>query len=664
MRLFSGCSRSLPFSGLGRLLVFCGILFTPKLHAQLPDPRLTVVTPAGARKGETVSLVVTGTNLAAAELRFSNSQISAVVDEKDPLKFSVTVPASVPPGLYEVRAAGKHGVSNSRRFEVSALPEVAASEKANKPEDSQELALPCIVYGSMKRDRMLWFKVSGVKGRPLVADCRASVLDSKMEALLVLRDADGRELARSRGKPLTWTPAADAPLFLTLRDFITAGGPEYFYRLHVGSPAEVPPLQLRAPLLPWPLPPASTPEKEPNDPAHATKLALPAQIQGEFYPERDADAFEFDAKKGEPIWMEVVSHRAGAPTHARLVIEPVLKDKAAGVALPEPVVIDEAPFFLGDVDFNGEHFDPIGSFTPKEDGTYRVVLRDINNGSVPSHDRRYVLSLRKASPDFALVCAALLPTPNTQFKGTSGSLLQVRGTGILPGQVFALRVLALRKDGFDGAIELCADKLPPGVVVEPSVIGPGQSEGVLLIKVAADAKPWAGAIRLFGTADVGGAALKHEMRMRIPLWEVTGAELIDAPRVRFSEEIVLAILENPVCPTLLQAGAGPVEGTVGDKVKIPVSFQRSTAEQAPLKVKPIGIVGVEKLKEIDIPGTGGKVEYELDLAPLKLVPGNYSVCFRGTDKLKYEANGKPAEAPVVIYSNPVLLKLKEAPSKK
>lgn len=664
MRLFPGCSRSLPLSALGRLLVLCGMLFASRLHAQLPDPRLLVVTPAGARKGETVSLVVTGTNLASAQLRFSSPEISAVVDEKDPLKFSVTIPASVPPGLYEVRAAGKHGVSNSRRFEVSALPEVAASEQANKQEDSQELALPCIVNGAIKRERMLWFKVSGVKGRPLVADCRASVLDSKMEALLVLRNADGRELARSRGKPLTWTPDADAPLFLTLRDFITAGGPEYFYRLHVGSPAEVAPLQLRSPLILWPLPAGSTPEKEPNDPAHATKLTLPAQIQGEFYPERDADAFEFDAKKGEPVWMEVVSHRAGAPTHARLVVESVPKDKSAGGAVPEPVVLDEAPFFLGDVDFNGEHFDPVGQFTPKEDGTYRVVLRDINNGSVPSHDRRYVLSLRKASPDFALVCAAVLPTPNTHFKGTSGSLIQVRGTGILPGQVFALRVLALRKDGFDGAIELSADKLPPGVAVEPSVIGPGQSEGVLLVRVAADAKPWVGGLQLFGTADVGGATLKHEMRMRIPLWEVAGNELIDAPRVRFTDEIVLAIVESPVCPTQLQAGAGPIESTVAEKVKIPVSFQRATPEKTPLKVKPMGIAGVDKLKEIDVPGTGEKAEYELDLAPLKLVPGNYSVCFRGNEKLKYEANGKPAEAPVVIYSNPVLLKLKEAPGKK
>src|SRR6185436_8811506 len=58
--------------------------------------------------------------------------------------------------------------------------------------------------------------------------------------------------------------------------------------------------------------PAIVVEEEPNsDAAHAQKIAVPCEYVGQFYPERDLDWVEFDAKKGQTYWIEVISHQLG-----------------------------------------------------------------------------------------------------------------------------------------------------------------------------------------------------------------------------------------------------------------------------------------------------------------------------------------------------------------
>jgi catalase (peroxidase I) len=50
---------------------------------------------------------------------------------------------------------------------------------------------------------------------------------------------------------------------------------------------------------------------------------------------------------------------------------------------------------------------------------------------------------------------------------------------------------------------------------------------------------------------------------------------------------------------------------------------------------------------------------QLDLAPLKLAPGTYTVWFRGEEKAKRTVKGKETDATLVLCSNPVVLKLKD-----
>ena len=179
---------------------------------------------------------LTGLALEEAVLRFSHPGITAVRDAQKPLSFAVSVAANVPAGLYDVRAAGLHGVSNPRRFEVSSLPELDASAKALSRELSQEVAAPCVLRGAALKQGVQWFKLKAAANQELVFDCHAAQLDSRLEPQMVLYNEQGRELGRSRTRPLRWKPVAEETLFFALHDFISNGGPEHFYRLYICGP--------------------------------------------------------------------------------------------------------------------------------------------------------------------------------------------------------------------------------------------------------------------------------------------------------------------------------------------------------------------------------------------------------------------------------------------
>jgi hypothetical protein len=76
------------------------------------------------------------------------------------------------------------------------------------------------------------------KGEPLTIETRAARLGSPLDAVVVIRDAADKEVARVEGdKSAEWTPAADGSYRLLVRDrFRSRGGPAFAYRVKV-SPA-------------------------------------------------------------------------------------------------------------------------------------------------------------------------------------------------------------------------------------------------------------------------------------------------------------------------------------------------------------------------------------------------------------------------------------------
>ena len=614
--------------------------------AQLPQPQLTSLSRCGGKAGESFEAKIAGTDLDEATLRFSHPGITSTADAKDAKKQTITIGKDVTPGFYDVRVAGKFGVSNPRVFQVSSLPEVVENDKHGTRETAMEVAVPSVVNGAAGSQQDDWYKVTVTKGQKVCFRCWAQELDSKMVPALALFDEKGHELRRERHQPaLEWQATQDGPLYLQLNDYLYKGGADFFYRLEV---SESPPHEKTggADLL-WP-PNLIKPmlEKEPNDAAHPQPITLPAEIAGTFFPERDADVYSFQAKKGEVWWIEVISQRLGLKTNPRVVVQMNGKDV---------LELNDGPAVPGMPDFDGSHLDPVGRLEIKEDGAYTISVRDLANVK-PDPSRKYHLSIRKADPDFALVAFPVPPTENKPGKDFTGPVVTVWNHNVRPGAVLPVRVIVLRRDGFADDIHLAAEALPPGLTCTETIIGKDVQDTMIFIRAADDAKAFAGPIKVVGTA----GAIRHEARGTTTLWNLGVSEFIEPSRWRYTQEIAAGVVTDDVFPVTLTPQDSPLEAHVGDKVKVHVKAGRKGGYKEALKFKAAGITGLEKSKDIEIAANASEADAEVELGPLKLSPGTVTIWFAGSAKMKV----KGKDATVNVYSTPVVLKVLEAPKKK
>src|SRR5262245_10972922 len=97
------------FTAIG-LRLFLAVCVLPlwvvaQARAELPNPVLQTVFPAGGQVGTSVTVTVDGTALDG--LRDIHSTIPRLTAKKtDRNHFRLTIPAGAPPGVYDLRAVG------------------------------------------------------------------------------------------------------------------------------------------------------------------------------------------------------------------------------------------------------------------------------------------------------------------------------------------------------------------------------------------------------------------------------------------------------------------------------------------------------------------------------------------------------------------------------
>ncbi len=129
--------------------------------------------------------------------------------------------------------------------------------------------------------------------------------------------------------------------------------------------------------------------------------------------------------------------------------------------------------------------DSLLHFTAPADGEYVVTIRDVQGLGGDNH--AYRLTVRRPRPDFRLTVA--LRNPN------------VPAGGAIP-----LTVTAFRMDGFDGAIDVSIQDLPPGLHAAAGQIRPGQVSTTLTLSADAGAAlNGAAPLKIIGKA----AGLEH-----------------------------------------------------------------------------------------------------------------------------------------------------------
>ena len=228
------------------LLAAYTIFGMPLASAQLPQPDLQTIFPQGAQIGQTVEVTIGGADLGEATgLLFSHpgitcAQIPVEATEfypagHKPVNYRVSVAPDVPPGVYEVTARTRLGLTAPRAFAVGTMPE-KIHQTNHSPESAEDLPLNTVINGHADASAVDHYKLDLKQGQRVIIRCDAEVIDSRMDSTISIADSSGHEHKRNRdtiGRDplLDFTAPGDDTYLLRVHDFTFAGGAQYPYRV-------------------------------------------------------------------------------------------------------------------------------------------------------------------------------------------------------------------------------------------------------------------------------------------------------------------------------------------------------------------------------------------------------------------------------------------------
>ena len=649
------------------MAVIVPFLRLESLNAQsvcLPLPRLLTIMPMGGQSGTEVEVALTGELLdKTSRLVFSDPRITAKLKQDEDsktktLKFVVSIPENLSEGLYEARVLTASGISSPRAFTVSRFKETQYSEPATTAQAARPIELNSIGNAVMTERSIDHYRFSAKDGQRIVVDLAARGIDSKLTPVVIVADSSGRDLlVERRGDVIVFDVPEDGDYLVKVHDLTFGGGAHYFYRLivredkiasDVGNevagmkPARLPSTK-SVHQFSWPpvglAAVAGENEVEPNDDrSHPQRIKLPCDVSGVFGKAADADVFEFEAKKGEHWCVEVASHRLGHPTDPVVVVQQVVekdgakafKDLVEIEDIASPVKVSTNRYAYDGPPYNVGSSDALGRIEIPEDGVYQIQLSDAFGGTREDPRNRYRLVVRRPQPDFAVAAWRLHMELRNGDRNALSKPLAVR-----PGATVPLEVVAIRRDGFTGPIELEMTSLPDGVSAQGLTIGENESRGILLLSADEGAPPGFTQAVFMASASIDGKTAKRPVSLATMKWPVKdGRQEIPQPRlvadlpVSVSGTELEAMTISPQKDMVYQA-------TEGEKLSIPlVHFRRSEFSGAAATMKTFG-AGFEKNPTFELSLKDDKSEAVVDLAKLKTKPGTYEIAFYGRAVVKY-----------------------------
>ncbi len=233
-------------------------------------------------------------------------------------------------------------------------------------------------------------------------------------------------------------------------------------------------------------------EAEPNnEPSTAQAAAVPADIAGQFSEIGDVDYYEFSAAAGEVLYIEAFAERIDSRADPYLTIDQVVVDAEGNETLQRLAAQDDVAATLYPLVFDTNTDDAVHRLEVPADGKYRVSIRDRAWEIRGNPSLVYRLVIRPEQPDFRLVAVPIAPTPGQAFP-----------VGLRQGDNFPVNILAFRRDGFTGPIDVTAVELPEGVTTPGTTIGTGDTSATLALTASVDAPPGWHQIRLSGQARI------------------------------------------------------------------------------------------------------------------------------------------------------------------
>jgi len=651
-------SRAFPLSSVLAVLVLACASTASAQLVVLPAPRLLTTMPMGGQVGSTVEVTITGENIEnVTELLFSTPKITAKpvtgADGK-PVenKFLVTIAPDAPVGVHDARVMSRLGMSTARAFSVNTLAELTRTAANNSIETALKLPANMICNAVMTKRAVDFYSFEGKKGQRVAVDCAAAGIDSRLTPVVIIADAKGQDLLVNRtGGVIDFTPPADGTYLVKVNDLTYQGGERHFYRLALqevvgDGPAPQQPTTSSVSAVSWPpqglVPNAPGSEIEPNNSAaEAQKVTLPLDVAGSFYPAADVDTYEFAAKKGEVWWVEVASERLGLNTDPFVLVQKVTKtgeeetltDVAELYDIASPMKVSTNGYSYDGPPYDAGSPDVLGKVEIKEDGLYRLQVRDLFGGTRNEPGNIYRLLVRQAQPDFALATWAVHMTLRNGDRAAFSKPISLRA-----GAAMVFEVAVIRRDGFDGEIELSMDGLPAGVTASGLKIPAGKNVGHLIISADATAKRGASLANVTGQATINGAVVTRPCRLASMEWPVKDAKG-EIPSPRLFADIPVSVSDAEASPLTITGAENKIyEAKAGETLKIPLKAEwRGEFSGTSMKLKAYGS-GFDGLKEFDLPVKATSTEAVIDLATLKTPPGDYTIAFYGSAVAKYSYN--------------------------
>lgn len=529
--------------------------------AHAAAPVLDHIFPAAVQVGSTNTVTLIGkfdpwppevwTNLRG--VRFEPTTNQSVL--------TVIVDAQAPTGPGLLRAHNAEGASAPRFLIVSPARQTAEVEPNGDRSAPQVLeSLPAEVNGRLEKNGDVdSYGVRLKAGETLVAWLEAYTLMSPLDPVLRLVDASGVQRAwnhddgRTLDPLLAWTAPEAGTYVLQVFGFAYpadssiqfSGNARGVYRLHVTTG---PVVRFTVPLggrregrvdpelrgwnlgkaawggeLPSSesltyLPGAATPlsmavsegvEVEPNDSAAtATPLPVPGAMTGNLDRAGDMDRFRFEAKKGEPLVIEVQSVSLGFPLDAWLAVE-----NSSGKRL------------VRKEDTVGS--DPRLEWSAPEDGIYIAAVGNLLQRG--GEDQWYRLGVGRPSPTVKLTVSESAFT-------------------VIPGKTNEIKVTMARSGGFNAPLTVSVGGLPESVACEPVLVKDAAAEAILKLVARDGAAPFRGPIRIRAKEESGGA--EHPVGMDL----VSAGENNGVPQgyrhlvVESVEDLWLTVLPPPPDP--------------------------------------------------------------------------------------------------------------------
>jgi Bacterial pre-peptidase C-terminal domain len=513
------------------------VMGTPFAFAK--PPTLTSFFPAGAARGQSLTVTMSGTFAHWPVKCWVDSAGLSIEPGPEKGKLAIRVAADAEPGVRWMRVYDEEGATSLRPFIVGTLPEMVEVEPNDDPQHPQAIGLTsATVNGRLSPSGDVdGYSVSLDRGQRLVADLEANRhLGSPMDAVLQVVSAAGFVLAQNddavgRDPRILFEAPAQGTYVVRLFAFpLTpdsrirfAGGDAFIYRLTLttgGFLEHVFPLAVTqdrpTPLTAigsnisesdraWTIPPNeehdvfslvhpvlpgnttvrrvsgnSVIEVEPNDLAQPQELSDRDSISGRIDPPGELDAYRISLRKGEKHVFSLESRTFGLPLDAVLQ------------------VLDADGKILAETDDVGNSRDPELAFTPPADGQYRVVICDLNGRGGPQY--AYLLRALAPEPDFALSLSA------DKF-----DVISSKQTNIV--------VNIARIHGFTDTLDVMADDLPDGVLATTARSRQSDASAKsVTLEIRADGCSHPGPIRIVGrSAD-------RKSRPRIARAQIQGFE--------------------------------------------------------------------------------------------------------------------------------------------